>query len=176
VKQPELLVEIARLLPHINFVVVGGCDAREQALFDQIELQTRGLRNVEFVGYVPYWNIDPYFDGAAVFLNTSESEGFPNTFLQAWSRGVPTVSFIDSGARENGRTIGRVVRDGHEMAEQVEILMRDTDRWAEESQRCLAYYEQHHQPEVAYLMYEEIFRELLRVGVPISSGGTRHEL
>ena len=160
-KQPEIVLEIARTLPHINFVIVGGSDAREQALFDQIESQAPELANVEFVGFVPYWEIDRYFDGATVLLNTSESEGFPNTFLQAWSRGVPTVSFVDCGARENGETIGRVVKDGTEMTEQIVVLLSDSGLWAKESRKCLAHYEQYHLPDTAYLKYEHLFDELM---------------
>jgi hypothetical protein len=82
-KRPELLVEIARRMPGIRVVMVGGPEsgARERRYIGRArsgekraEPGARGLR--------PVPEIDRWFDGARVLINTSKFEGFPNTFLQ----------------------------------------------------------------------------------------------
>jgi glycosyltransferase involved in cell wall biosynthesis len=53
------------------------------------------LPNVIMPGAIRYTDSGAWFDRARIFLNTSSIEGFPNTFLQAWIRAVPVVSFFD---------------------------------------------------------------------------------
>ena len=54
------------------------------------------LPNVTMPGAVRYTDSGALVrPRASIFLNTSSIEGFPNTFLQAWIRGVPVVSFFD---------------------------------------------------------------------------------
>ena len=69
--------------------------------------------------------IDAHFNAARVFVNTSEYEGFPNTFLQSWSRGIPTVSFIDTGSALNGERVVNVAADLDGMTGLVERFMQD---------------------------------------------------
>ena len=52
----------------------------------------RSLPNVEYLGHVAPTNAQQVIADASVFLSTSEEEGFPNTFTQAWSSGTPVVS------------------------------------------------------------------------------------
>jgi glycosyltransferase involved in cell wall biosynthesis len=74
-----------------------------------------------------------------VFVNTSEIEGFPNTFLQAWVRGIPVVSFFDPDGVIQREGLGRTVASVEEMAAAVHRLAMDPQLWAEASARCLAY-------------------------------------
>jgi len=97
-KRPELFLQLAIRLPDYNFVMIGGPDGRDTAFFKQIEKQAKTLDNLKFVGFASLDLTESFFDQASVFVNTSIKEGFPNTFLQAWRRGIPTVSFFDPDA------------------------------------------------------------------------------
>ncbi|HSD74483.1 MAG TPA: glycosyltransferase family 4 protein, partial [Steroidobacteraceae bacterium] len=94
VKRPELVLELARQLPHVSFTIAGGVCGR-QHYYDEVMAAAARLHNVTMLGAVPYARIGALFDRARVFLNTSSVEGFPNTFLQAWVRGTPVVTFFD---------------------------------------------------------------------------------
>ena len=88
-------------------------------------------------------------------LNTSAYEGFPNTFLQAWSRGVPTVAFIDTGSRtKEGGPVYDSVRDVSDASWKVERLMRDDILWREASQRVGAFYRDNHSIDATIDRYE----------------------
>jgi glycosyltransferase involved in cell wall biosynthesis len=93
VKRPELVLELARQLPQVNFTLAGG--VVYQDYYDEIAAAAARLPNVTMLGHVPYDAIGALFARSRVFLNTSSVEGFPNTFLQAWIRGVPVVTFFD---------------------------------------------------------------------------------
>ncbi len=160
-KRPALVFELARALPHRRFRMIGGATAQEKALFAQVERQAGEFDNVEFLGFVPYSEIDSHFDGACAFINTSESEGFPNTFLQAWARGIPSVSFIDSGARLEGEPVGGLVGDVRGMAEAVEHLASNRELWLARGQLARRYYERFHKPETVIDLYEQVFDELM---------------
>jgi len=94
-KRPERLLEMARAMPGTSFHMAGAAVPGEEDLYRRIELEARELPNLTFHGGVPYIDIGKLFDRARVFANTSELEGFPNTYLQAWVRGIPVVTTFD---------------------------------------------------------------------------------
>src|SRR5690606_21722706 len=96
-----------------------------------------------------------------VFVSTSNREGFPNTFLHAWSRGVPTVSFIDSGAREGGVPIERIVHSIEEMTVTVDLLLKNEADRCKIGEECKRYVESHHSRDVVLDMYDDLFAGLL---------------
>lgn len=95
IKRPFLVLEIAKMYPDVQFKMIGGPVEKKMEYFEKFRRASLSVENVEFLGFQRFENAESYFDGASVFLNTSEMEGFPNTFLQAWSRGIPTLSFVD---------------------------------------------------------------------------------
>jgi glycosyltransferase involved in cell wall biosynthesis len=93
-KRPDLLLEIARKSPHLRFVVCGGpSDHRSPTGFGaRIAAELNVLPNVDFRGQVPPDKAHETIANASLLLCTSEGEGFPNIFLEAWSSGTPVVS------------------------------------------------------------------------------------
>jgi glycosyltransferase involved in cell wall biosynthesis len=93
-KRPDLLVEIARKTPAVRFVVCGGLTTFTAApgYGEEIANRLRALPNVEYRGQVAPGEASRIIADAALFLSTSDEEGFPNTFLQAWAAGTPVVS------------------------------------------------------------------------------------
>ena len=95
IKRPDRLLALAREMPRVRFHMAGGPSPGEEDLYRSTEHEARGVANLEFHGAIPYLDIGLLFDRAKVFANTSDLEGFPNTFLQAWVRGIPVVTMFD---------------------------------------------------------------------------------
>lgn len=160
-KQPERFVELAARLPAYRFRLVGGPGAAvaEQDCWRRVEAAAARTPNLELTGFVPFADVERHFDGASVFVNTSAGEGFPNTFLQAWSRGVPAVSFFDAGAELEGNKVGIVVADVDEMAREVAVLKADAERWRSASTRVRCYFERSHSTATVVDAYERMIVE-----------------
>jgi len=163
-KRPEMFLELARLLPRYRFVMIGGGDRgrRGEAYAQGIRAAAQALPNLEFKGFLPYPQADRHFDGARLLVSTSLCEGFPNTFLQAWARGVPTVGFVDPGVRRDGRPVSLIVAETGQAKDEVERLMSDDDAWRDASQRALAHFDACHSVDSALDSYEREFQELMR--------------
>lgn len=50
------------------------------------------LKNVKFLGNVPNIKMSEIYDGADIFLNTSNVDNMPNCILEAFASGLPVVS------------------------------------------------------------------------------------
>lgn len=163
-KRPEVLLEIARRLPQHRFVVMGGGDPGRagEAYAAALRSAAAGLANVQWLGFLPFSEADERFNGARLLVSTSAFEGFPNTFLQAWARGVPTVGFVDTGSRRDGRPVSQVATDLEQACAEIARLMQDDLAWRDASQRSLAHFREHHSVEAALRAYEPEIERLMR--------------
>jgi glycosyltransferase involved in cell wall biosynthesis len=128
-KRPELALELARQLPKVKFTLVGGPMPGGQTYHDDVMAAAARLPNVTMLGPVRYRDTGALFDRAKIFLNTSSIEGFPNTFLQAWVRGVPVVTFFDPDGLTQRLSLGRVATSVDDMREAIRGLMEiEVDR------------------------------------------------
>jgi glycosyltransferase involved in cell wall biosynthesis len=164
-KRPELFLKLAQLFPDIKFRMIGGIsqasgDNDAEAFYLEIESSARSLSNVEFLGFLPYQEADQHFNEANLLVNTSDFEGFPNTFLQAWARGIPTVSFVNSGAKDEQGAIGFIANDLDEMQETVARLSADAVAWSRESKRCLKYFRANHSMPAVITRYRALIDHL----------------
>ena len=121
VKNPSLALQVARLLPEINFLMAGGGE-----LFDQIKAQAPS--NVRLLSWVDAADVIPAAD---IFLSTSLNEGVPYSLLEVLSAGVPVVA-VESGAIaeivENGRNGILTSLDPTEIANQLSGVFSNPTR------------------------------------------------
>jgi glycosyltransferase involved in cell wall biosynthesis len=160
VKRPELFVEVARRLPQHRFVLIGGTNDHSVD-FGVLRRQAHNIANLSFTGHLPVADVESHFDGASVLVNTSATEGFPNTFLQAWSRGMPTVSFFDSGAREKGEDVGRVVDGVEAMVDAIDAYKRSPPLWREDGARAAEHYRGNFSVARSIDDYERVFGDAI---------------
>ena len=140
-KRPERLLELAGRLPQLSFHMVGGPSKEAAALYESVRSRAAALPNVHFHGHVPYAAIGPLFERARVLTGTSDAEGFPNTYLQAWAHGTPVVAFVDPESIIEQHGLGRPVSSLEEMAGAVGELASHEPLWSETSARCARYAE-----------------------------------
>lgn len=92
-KRPELFIQLASQMQHTNykFVMVGGHSDVDYVA----QLLANKPDNLTVTGQLNFDLALAYFNEATIFVNTSApgGDGFPNTFVQAWLREVPVISF-----------------------------------------------------------------------------------
>jgi glycosyltransferase involved in cell wall biosynthesis len=128
-KRPELFIELARRCEDLpaTFLMIGNIwDMHYRAPVEKTGLE---VKNFRYGGFVPVREVQKYFREAHVFISTSVSEGFPNTFVHAWARGVPVVSLDvdpDNLLEEHG--LGVKVSSLDHMEAEVRSLVADPER------------------------------------------------
>lgn len=163
VKRPDRFIALARRFPQYRFRMIGGAvgdDNESRGYFESIRNEAASVGNLDFLGFLPLEEVEPHFDEARVFINTSEHEGFPNTFLQAWARGIPTVSFFDAGARQDGTRPFLWVADQAEAAAGLLRLLVDERAWCTLSELCRSHFAASHSTKHVVEAYAGLFRDL----------------
>jgi glycosyltransferase involved in cell wall biosynthesis len=138
-KRPDRLLEAARRLPGIRFHMIGGPMPNHERFFETVRRQAADVANVQFHGPVPYHEIGAFYERARVFAGTSEVEGFPNTYLQAWMRGTPVVAFLDPEALLTRKALGRRVTSIDELCATIEFFNTHAAEWEAVSIRTREY-------------------------------------
>ena len=138
-KRPQLVLELARRLPGLRVHLAGGEQAGHASLYREVADAAAALPNVRFHGRVPYHEVSGLFERARVLVNSSDIEGFPNTYLQAWRHGVPVVAFFDPDHVVARFGLGAAVPTIDAMAAEVSRLAGSQADWAPASARCERY-------------------------------------
>jgi glycosyltransferase involved in cell wall biosynthesis len=152
-KRPELFLELAERLPHRRFVMIGGPRPGAQAFYERMRARAARVPNLELTGFLPLAQVESWFDRARVLVNTSLYEGMPNTFLQAWARGVPTLATVDAGVT----TVFGQLADA---ATELERLFADEAYRRAKSAACRAWFDRHHSAASVAAQYGKFFSEL----------------
>ena len=159
VKRLELCYDVARLCPELAFDVVG--DGNRGSAYEA-RLRDEGARiaNVRMHGRVPHAQVGRFYDVADALLCTSQWEGFPNTFLEAWSRGIPTVSTVEPDDVISRHRLGAVAADAPGLASALRRLLDDEDGRRDCGRRAREHFNANHGVERAVDAYLDLIEEL----------------
>lgn len=158
-KDPTSLIKIAENLPEVYFVIIGGEREEEFELYRRIQSKAEKMDNVHFAGFVPHSEVLEYFSAADIFVNTSRSEGFPNTFLEAWAHGVPTFSLrINPDSIITKHNIGFVAEGSlEELRSSITSTVNNPQQLKRLSENAKQYLQQNHSIERITDYYERVF-------------------
>lgn len=159
-KQPELFLKLASAIPGARFQMIGG-PSEDKKFYQGIREQASKIPNLDFVGFVPHHEVGKYFERASILVNTSDVEGFPNTFLEAWSRYSPVVSLnIDPDEIICQQKLGFHSRTFGQMVNDVKLLLRDIELRQDLGRNGRRYVEQEHDLKVVVEQYIRLFQQL----------------
>ena len=106
VKQPELFVNLAETIPEARFQMIGGSSPEDQELYNKLEERSKRFPNFEFLGVIPFHEVNEYFSQASILVNTSMFEAYPPyAAIQAWMNYTPVVSLGDLNFSDYGHYV-----------------------------------------------------------------------
>jgi len=114
-KNCEAFAALAKKFPKYKFVAIGNVQVAEKPA------------NLVLTGFLPNDKVNEWLEKAAVLVDTSDSAGFPNTFIQAWLRATPTLSLhVDPDGLNKKYDIGVCVKGSVEnLSESLRIILDD---------------------------------------------------
>lgn len=155
-KQPELFAQLAKNFPSIQFLMITNSDPSG---FLQ---QTILSKNLTIRSNIAFATIDRYFQKARLFVNTSQEEGFPNTFVQAAKNGTPIVSLrVDPDGMLEKYSLGRCAQgDFGALVKATKTFLEDGSLWRTTSGRAYRYATENHEITSIGKKYKTLFQEL----------------
>jgi glycosyltransferase involved in cell wall biosynthesis len=156
-KRPEWLTRLATELPPCRFEVVGHSNTHSK-YGRTLAAQLAALPNVRWHGYVEHSRMRALYRTARLLLCTSESEGFPNTFLEAWSCGTPVLTSVDPDGVVAKFQLGRVATDYLALSRHLRELPSQRSLWEASGHRGQQYVREHHTAAAAGDILERVIQ------------------
>lgn len=161
-KRPDRLLDIAARLPQFNFHMVGGALPGEERLYEQVRDAAAARTNLTFHGRLSYRATNELYGRAKLLLSTSDVEGFPNAYLQAWIRGVPVVTLIDPDRVIGREGLGAAAGAPEQLPRIIETLLHSRSDWLAASDRCRQYMAREFGEDRILPVYLDTFGKLVR--------------
>ena len=157
-KRFELLLDMAEQCPQITFDVVGASNTDSDYAL-RLAARAAGVANVRMHGRVPHAEIAKYYRQSRVLCCTSAYEGFPNTFLEAWSCGIPVVSTFDPDGVVAQYGLGWTASTMEGLVRAFQESMTESAKWHAASKAAREYYLKNHTLDSCMEQFARVFRE-----------------
>jgi len=162
VKRPELFLELAKQLPQIQFTMI--CQrADNERQYEKLVTKAKQVKNLKFMPRVPFHEIHEYFQRAKVFVNTSDYEGFPNTFIQACKSATAILSLnVNPDNFLDKHNCGISCNGNWPLFVDSLRSMLEEDRWLKIGINGKKYVEEYHDVTKIIRQYKELFEKLVK--------------
>ena len=147
-KRAEWFVKAARELNQYGFVMIGG--VLDQKYFEEINNEVSTVSNIAYMGAQPMERVSSLIGRSRLLACTSEYEGFPNTFIQAWANKVPVVSTVNPSNLITRYNLGCVVNSEEEFAAKISDLLSNKGELNDMIKAIGSYFDDNHDAENAY--------------------------
>lgn len=164
-KRPELFIKLAENFPDEMFTMV--CQkATDDENYEALRTKAKEVGNLQFIERVPFSEIDSYFQRTKVFVNTSDSEGFPNTFVQACNCAAPILSLkVNPDDFINKHNCGISCNgDWQRMVDSLKDMLQE-ERYVKMGANGKKYVQERHGVTKIVKQYKELFKNLLSAGI-----------
>jgi glycosyltransferase involved in cell wall biosynthesis len=158
-KRPDRLLDLAEACPDVPFDLVGPSNDTEYG--SHISQRAQALRNVTLHGPASRQRVAEFYRRAKLMCCTSDFEGFPNTFLEAWSWGVPIVSTVDPDNVIAEKQLGAVGKTVSDLSSGIRELLDSPARWERASLAAREYFATNHAVDKAMAQFERVFCEVV---------------
>jgi len=167
-KRPDRLLDLAEAHSDLSFDFVGPFADTQYAR--QVRQRATRLANVTIHGPATRERVSEFYRRARVMCCTSDFEGFPNTFLEAWSWGLPIVSTFDPDDLILRKGLGYVGTNIAELATGIRTLLSSKERWNAFSLAARRHYGGNHTMDKVMTQFERVFCEVARSTRSVSDG------
>lgn len=162
VKRLEVLLDVAKENADLTFDVAAPVNS-ENEYQERVLQMAASLPNVKMHGRVPLDRMREMYRQAAVLCCTSEHEGFPNTFLEAWSWGLPVISTFDPDDLIARQRLG-IAATKETLSDALRKACMDPATYSEMSGNARRYYLTNHQVDTAMARFERAFEQTIGEG------------
>jgi len=129
---------------------------------------------VRYLGPLSLRDTEAQLRHAALLVNTSKVEGFPNTFLQAFALGVPVISLaVDPDGILNGTGLGLRSGTYRQMVDDVRRVLSDRALAASMAECGRRYFAANHALGKVGPSYVRLFEQAASLGSGVAAGGDR---
>ncbi len=147
-KRAEWFVELAKSMPNHRFVIVGGVSQKDY--YEEIEHLALSISNLSFLGAQPFEVVNMILSESKLLVCTSEYEGFPNTFLQAWAQSIPIVSTVNPSSLLTKNNLGIVIEDLKSLKVTVDLLLNNEEKYKDIVKNIQSYFLDNHSADCAF--------------------------
>lgn len=154
VKRPLWVLEIAKCLPQYEFVMIGA--SADYELYNKCLKVSSSLNNFHFEGKKSFEDTNNFFSNAKILLCTSSSEGFPNTFLQAWASKIPVVTTFDPSGVVKKNKLGEYCDDLESVIYSIDSLYSNQKQYNSIQENIVSYFHEKHDSQKNYLKLENL--------------------
>ncbi|MFX0186740.1 MAG: glycosyltransferase family 4 protein [Candidatus Hodarchaeota archaeon] len=160
-KRPEVFIDLARNFPNEKFIMIMPA-ADDIKYFEYIKNTANKVKNLQFIPGIPFSEVDDYYKNAKVFVNTSLTEGFPNSFNQSMNSSTPILSLNINPDNFIGKNqVGLFCNNNfNTLIENLNHLLKNPEAWTNFSENAYKYVKREMNIEIAIIKWKEIFTDL----------------
>ena len=159
-KRFEWLLDVAEKCPEITFDIVGASNT-DSDYASALKKKAAGVLNVKMHGRVPHAEMAKYYQRCHILCCTSAYEGFPNTFMEAWSLGIPVVSTFDPDDIVAKYSLGWTASGIDELVDSLKTAIASPEKWHTASHAARSYYLTNHTMDATMPKFGKVFADLV---------------